>query len=164
MVELNGTLIAQFLNFFILVAVLAKFAYKPLLQVMQERQERIEGDLKGAEEANARAQQLEAECKAQLQAARQEAQAIIEKAEKQIEADTAAQLTEVRAQIAREKDQAQQEIAREREAAMRRIREEVVTLSVALAGKVVGKNMDSDANARLINEAIKKLDGKSIGL
>ncbi len=163
MIEINGTLLAQFLNFFILVAILAKFAYKPILQVMQERQDRIARDLEGAEKARISAEQLEAEYKQQIVAARQEAQAIIDKATKQAEAQTQAQLEEVREQIMREKTQAQEEIIREREKAMRELRQEVVSLSVAVAGKVISQNLDTDANSRLISEAIEKLDSKSVG-
>lgn len=163
MVEVNGTVLFQFLNFFILVAILAKFAYKPLLNVMQERQDRIARDLEGAEKARISAEQLEAEYKQQMVAARQEAQTILDKAAKQAEAQTQAQLQEVREQISREKAQAQEEIIREREKAMRELRQEVVSLSVAVAGKVIGKNIDSDTNSKLISEAIEKLDSKSVG-
>ena len=41
MVELNGTLIAQIVNFLILVAILTKFAYKPLMQALEDRQNKI---------------------------------------------------------------------------------------------------------------------------
>lgn len=164
MIELNGTLLAQFINFFILVAILAKFAYKPILKVMQERQERIANDLEGAEKARISAEQLEIKYKEQLTAARREAQAIVDKAAKQAEVQTQAQLAEVREQIAREKTQAQAEIIREREKAMRELRQEVVSLSVAVAGKVIGKNIDAGANSGLIHEAIEKLDSKSVGL
>lgn len=164
MVELNGTLFVQILNFFILVAILAKFAYKPLVQVMEERRERIAKDLEGAEAAKNSARELEAAYKEQLMNARAEAQTIITKATKEAELVAQKQLIEVRTQIAREKEKAQEEIAREREKAMQQIHEEVVSLSISLAGKVVGQNLDNDANARLVQEAIQKLDNKSIGL
>ena len=61
MVNFNATLIAQVLNFLILVFILAKFAYKPLMKIMDDRKNKIAGD---------------------LAAARQEAQAIIDNARK----------------------------------------------------------------------------------
>ena len=153
MVDLNGTVIAQFLNFFILVAILAKFAYKP-----------IANDLETAEQARTDAEAMKAEYTAQIANARQEAQAIIEKAVKEAEATTKAQVLEVREQIANEKEKARQEIERERDRAMNSLRNEVISLSVAMAGKVVAKDMDSATNTKLIEEAIAKLDGKTIGL
>ena len=51
MVNVNATFIAQILNFLFLVFVLAKFAYKPLMKMMEERKNKIAGDLANAEKA-----------------------------------------------------------------------------------------------------------------
>ena len=66
MVDLNGTVIAKFLNFFILVAILAKFAYKPICGVMEERKNRIANDLETAEQARTDAEAMKAEYTAQI--------------------------------------------------------------------------------------------------
>ena len=63
----------------------------------------------------------------------------------------------IRAQIAREKQIAQTEIANEREAAIREMRNEVVTLSMAVAEKLLQKNMDPDMNAKLVADCIDQL-------
>ena len=164
MVDLNGTIIAQFLNFFILVFILAKFAYKPLLKVMGERKARIANDLNQAETARLDAEALKEEYVEQIKSARQEAQEIIEKAVKEAEVSTRAQLLEVREQIAQEKEKARKDIEHERDRAMTSLRSEVISLSVAMAGKVVAKDMNSATNTQLIEDAIAKLDGKTIGL
>lgn len=131
---------------------------------MEERKNRIANDLETAEQARTDAEAMKAEYTAQIANARQEAQAIIEKAVKEAEATTKAQVLEVREQIANEKEKARQEIERERDRAMNSLRNEVISLSVAMAGKVVAKDMDSATNTKLIEEAIAKLDGKTIGL
>ena len=133
MVSINGTLLFQFINFFVLVAILAKFAYKPLLKVLEDRRNKIASDLDNA------------------------AQAIVDKAVKQADKEAQAQLEAIRAQIAREKQIAQTEIANEREAAIREMRNEVVTLSVAVAEKLLQKNMDPDMNAKLVADCIDQL-------
>lgn len=51
MVNFNATLIAQILNFLVLVFVLAKFAYKPVCNIMEERKNKIASDLEAAEKA-----------------------------------------------------------------------------------------------------------------
>ena len=107
----EGTLLFQIINFFILVAILAKFAYKPLLKVLEERRNKIESDLDAAAQAREAAAQLQAEYEAQLRSARAEAQAIIDKAVKQADKEAQAQLSAIREQIAREKQIAQAEIA-----------------------------------------------------
>lgn len=160
MVSINGTLIFQILNFFILVAILAHFAYKPLLKVLQERRDKIASDLDTAAKDKADAAKLKADYEAQLQQARSEAQAIIDKAVKQADTEAKAQLDAIRAQIDREKQVAQAEIKNEREAAIKEMRNEVVTLSMAVAEKLLQKNMDTDMNAKLIADCIQKLDAR----
>ena len=162
MVDLNGTLVLQILNFIVLVLILAKYAYKPLLQTMEERKRRIENDLTSAEQARADATSMKAEYAAQLQEARKEAQAIIETAKQQAEAESQAQIKELRAQLVKEKEIARQEIEREREKAMQQIRAEVVNLSVEVATKLMGKEFSSADNVALVEDTIAKLDSTTI--
>ena len=157
MVSLNGTLLFQFINFFILVAILAKFAYKPLLKVLEERRNKIASDLDEAAKARQDADKLKADYEAQIRDAQAKAHAIVDKAVKQADKEAQAQLDAIRAQIAREKQIAQTEIANEREAAIREMRKEVVTLSMAVAEKLLKKNMDTDMNAKLVAECIHQL-------
>ena len=165
MVDLTlGTILAQMLNFFILVWILARFAYKPLVSMMQERKERIAKDLADAQAARNEAEQFKADYAAQIANARQEAQQIVEKAVQQSEATTREQLAAAREQIEREKERARQDIVNERDRAMNNLRNEVISLSVAMATKVVAKDMDSETNTKLIEDAIAKLDSKTIGL
>lgn len=165
MVDLTlGTILAQMLNFFILVWILARFAYKPLVSMMQERKERIAKDLADAQVARNEAEQFKADYAVQIANARQEAQQIVEKAVQQAEATTREQLAAAREQIEREKERARQDIVNERDRAMNNLRNEVISLSVAMATKVVAKDMDSETNTKLIEDAIAKLDSKTIGL
>ena len=162
MVDLSlGTILAQMLNFFILVWLLARFAYKPLLAMMKER---IAKDLEAAEKARAEAEEFKADYAAQISNARVEAQKIVEKAIQEAENTTREQLATAREQIEQEKNRARQDIAIERDRAMNSLRNEVVSLSVAMAGKVVAKDMNSETNTKLIEDAIRQLDSKTIGL
>ena len=132
MVDLTlGTILAQMLNFFILVWILARFAYKPLVSMMQERKERIAKDLADAQAARTEAEQFKADYAAQIANARQEAQQIVEKAVQQAEATTREQLAAAREQIEREKERARQDIVNERDRAMNNLRNEVISISFA---------------------------------
>ena len=165
MVDLTlGTVLAQMLNFFILVWILHRFAYKPLVGMMNARKEQIANDLASAEKSRLDAEQLKADYAAQIAKARQEAQEIVEKAHHQAKVSTAEEVAAARAQIENEKDRARQDIAIERDRAMNSLRNEVVSLSVAMAGKVVAKDMNSETNTKLIEDAIRQLDSKTIGL
>ena len=71
MVDVNATLIAQILNFLVLLAILAKFAYKPLLKAMDDRRNRIINDLDSAEQTRLDAEALKEQYAEQLAGARQ---------------------------------------------------------------------------------------------
>ena len=92
MVSINGTLLFQFINFFVLVAILAKFAYKPLLKVLEDRRNKIASDLDNAAKARETAEKMKADYEAQIRDARAEAQAIVDKAVKQADKEAQAQL------------------------------------------------------------------------
>ena len=176
MVDLSlGTILAQMLNFFILVWLLARFAYKPLLAIMTERKERIAKDLEAAEKARVEAEGFKADYAAQIrpnaesripfeQITHGQIKQIVEKAVQEAENTTREQLSTAREQIEQEKNRARQDIAIERDRAMNSLRNEVVSLSVAMAGKVVAKDMNSETNTKLIEDAIRQLDSKTIGL
>ena len=113
------TLVAQVVIFLVLVWLLAKFAYKPLTRMLDERSRRIADDLRKAEEDRLGAERLKSEYQEQLNQARVKAQEIVEKAQRQVEIDTERQLSELRAQIERMKQTAEEEIAREHEGCRR---------------------------------------------
>lgn len=149
MVNINATFFAQILNFLILVFILAKFAYKPLLKVMEERKEKIASDLQSAEQAKADAELVKAEYAAKLAEAKAEAQAIIDNARKtaaaahdKIMADTKAEQEQVVAA-------AKESIALEQKKAMEQIRAQVIDLSMAVAGKIVEQKLGSEEDKAL---------------
>lgn len=163
MVELNGTLLAQIVNFLILVAILAKFAYKPLMQGLAERQQKIADNIDTAERDRKEAEELKLEYKQQLVDVRAKAQAIVEKAEKLAEENKEEILKTARAERDRILNNVQEEVARERELALARLRGEVVALSMAAATKIVKENMDTEINAKMVSDFIEKLDDQKIG-
>ena len=163
MFNFNMTLIAQVVNFLILVAILAKFAYKPLLKAMADRQARIANDLQSAEQERVAAQQLHKEYLDQMAQAKAQSQAILDKAVKTAESMKQEILEEARLENARLLKSAQDEIARQTELAIAGLREEVVTMSLAAAAKVIDKEMNSEANTKLVADFIEKWDEKKVG-
>ena len=163
MVELNGTLIAQIVNFLILVGILTKFAYKPLMQALEDRQKKIADSIDSAERERQEAQQLKLSYQQQLSDARSEAQSIVEKAEKLAEETKEEILKEARLESARILKNVQAEVARERELALAQIKGEVVILAMAAAGKIIDKNIDTEANASLVSNFIEQLDAQKVG-
>lgn len=164
MFELNATLIAQIINFLILLFILKKFAWKPLIEAIEERQAKIAGALDSAEQDRAAAQQMKAEYQQQLQQAKYDAQAIVEKAMKVADETKNEIISSAREEHARLLAAAQDQIARERQQALEDIRSEVVALSLAAATKVIGQSIDEKLNAKLVDDFIGRLDEKQGGL
>ena len=158
MIEINATIIAQILNFLILVVLLRAVAYKPVARLLQQRSDKIKGDLDKAEADRKAAEQTLAQYKAQLADAQQKAQAIVEKANLTARQEHDAAVAETRKEIERMKVSAQAEIENERNRAFEDMKSQIVTLSLAAAGKVVSKNLDTKENDKLINEFISGLN------
>lgn len=161
--EINATLIAQIINFLILVFILKKLAYKPLMEMLEARQTGIADSIATAERDRQAAADMKREYQAQLTAARAEAQAIVDKAMKQAEKNKEEIIEEARVEHARLLKAAQEEIVREREMALAELRAEVVGLSMAAAAKIIEKNLDAETNSKLVSDFMDKLDEKKIG-
>ena len=157
MVNINATLIAQILNFLVLVFVLAKFVYKPVLGIMEERKNKIASDLETAEKAKNDAEAVKAEYAAKLADARQEAQAIIENARKTAQAAH----DKIMADTKVEQEQyvaAQKEIiATEKKKAMDEVRAQVISLSMIAAGKIVEQKLNSEEDSEEDKQMASKI-------
>ena len=114
MIDINATLVAQMLNFLILVVLLRAVAYKPICKMLQERTEKIQSDIKKAEEAAAAAETAKAENQAKLAQAHKDAQAIMAKAEKAAQAERDAKVQATQKEIDQMKASAEQALQQER--------------------------------------------------
>ena len=160
MVNINATLIAQVINFLFLVFVLAKFAYKPLAKMMEERKNKIASDLEAAEKARTDAEAIQKECAEKLAAARQEAAAIIEEATKDAQALRDKAVADTRAEQAKIVADAKAAIANDKKAAMDDVRAQVVDLAMAAAGKIIGQKLGTDEDKKLAGEIVDSVMSK----
>jgi len=163
MVDINMTLVAQIFNFLILVVILTKVAYKPLMKVLTEREEKIASSIKSAEQDEIAAKKLLVDYQKQLASARIEAQEIVDKATKLAAEEREAGIAETRIEIERMRKSAQVDIERDRELAVAKLKGEVVALSMAAAAKIIASNIDEKVNEQLVSEFIDKLDAEKIG-
>jgi F-type H+-transporting ATPase subunit b len=154
-----GTMLFQLGLFILLLILLSQFALKPLLRVMQQRQEHIENELRNAENARAESEKLMKEQREAIVAARQEANAIIERAKGVSEKEAAAILEAARQEAERIRVQAIADIAREREQAIAALKEEVSKISVAIAAKIIEKELDEQANRKLVEDYMSQVGG-----
>jgi len=156
-------MLAMILNFAILLLLLTKFAWNPLLKILAERQARIAGQIEAADQERIAAEQLRAEYQQQMHNAKSDAQAIVDKALKLADTTKDDIIASAREEHARLLENAQEKIARERQQALEDIRGEVVTISVAAAAKIIGQSVDEKINAKLVDDFINQLNSEKQG-
>jgi len=147
-------LIAQIVNFLVLLFVLWKFAYGPILAMLEKRQKKIEKGLKDADEAHKKLTESEERQKEVLKKARTEAKDIVEKAHVQAEKSKAEIAVEAKSQAEKIIINAKAEIEQEKQKTIAEIKSEIGGLVVAAAEKIVGEKMDEKKNRELIEESL----------
>jgi F-type H+-transporting ATPase subunit b len=147
-------LIANIVNFTVLLIVLRMFAWGPLTKMLDERRERIRESLAAAEQAKAQVANSERQVQEQVEAGRRDAQNLIAQAQEisaRIQADARTQAqADAEALISR----ARSEIQLERDTAIADLRKEFADVTIAAAEKVVNSSLDRTAHRRLIDEAL----------
>jgi F-type H+-transporting ATPase subunit b len=156
-----GLFIWTILTFLVLLGLLAKFAWRPLLQALDERQEAIRKSLDDAAQARQELERLHQESAQIIARARAEADAVIAKS--RADAD---RLREDMKQKARSEAEgivrnAERQIQLETQRALQQIRHEAVDLSLMIASRIIQRNLSKEDNERLIDEAIRQVGGRA---
>jgi len=155
-----GLFIWTIVTFLVLLALLAKFAWRPLLEALDTRQNAIRKSLDDAEQARQELERLNAESAQIIARSRQEADAIIT----QSRADGDRLREEIRQKARGEADlivkNAERQIQLETSRAIEQIRHEAVDLSVMIASKIIQRNLTKEDNERLIDEALRQVQAR----
>jgi F-type H+-transporting ATPase subunit b len=153
-----GLFVWSVITFLILVGLLYRFAFNPLMRMQKARQAEIHQSIVDAESLRDEAQQLLADYKQQLAQARQEADSIVERARKAGESSKAELQEEARVQAEATLAKARQQIERDTNQALQRIREEAADLTITATAKVARSSLSEEDQLRLIKEAINEID------
>jgi F-type H+-transporting ATPase subunit b len=158
MLEINpGLIIWTIVTFVLLVFVLGKFAWKPLLQALQSREQEIADALRKAEEAKKDAERMIQENKAAMEKANNETARLIAEGRaiaEQLKSDVVAKAHESAKKML---EQAKDEIGRERDAAVQQLRSEVADLAVSAAEKILDETLDGAKQKKMIDTVIQQL-------
>lgn len=149
-----STLIWSIINFVVLLAILYKFLYNPILNVLDKRKEEVANNLAHAENSRKEAEDMFADYKKQLADASAKAQGIITKANKAAEQSKNELISEAREEAASMTKKAQEDIQREKEQAMKEVRDEIAGLAVLAAGKVLEKSLTQEDHEKMINDFV----------
>tara|TARA_B110000438_G_C15409947_1_gene477121 strand:- start:133 stop:633 length:501 start_codon:yes stop_codon:yes gene_type:complete len=152
-----GLFIWTIITFLLLCFVLAKFAWKPLIKMLDDRENMIRRSLEDAEKAKLELESLNKESEAITAKARSEAQSILAQSKsvaEKVKEDTIAKAKEQAIKI---RDDAKKQILVEKDKAIADIKQEVVNLTLLVAEKLINKNLNDADNKLLIEESLKKV-------
>ena len=150
-------LIAQFLNFAVLVFVLYRFGYKPILKMIDERQKKIEEGINNTHKTREKLDEIAREKKEIIQAARAEAQVIMEKARVQAENKQKEMISRAKEEIGQVINQEKAKIRQEKAESLKQIRQEVSSLVLIALDRVLGEKIDDKKDKDIIQKAVKDL-------
>jgi len=153
-----GVSIWTLVVFGLLVFILAKTAWPAILRAVEEREQRIQAQLDAAEKANAEAQRTLAVYQQQIAASREDAQAIVAAARQAGQRLREEAIAKGRAEQEELLVRARREIGLERDKALAELRHEAVELSIAAASRVIGRNVDSEADRKLVRDYLASIE------
>lgn len=151
-----GDLIFQIIAFLLLIFLLYRVGYKPLLKLLDDRATNVRESLEAAERARQEMAAAEQRGVEELQQARREAQEIISRAREQSEQTVAQARNAAREEAERVRASIEQQTAAEQQRAREELRQEVVDLAILAASRVVRQSLDTEQHRRLIEETLRE--------
>jgi len=158
LINLDKSLLIQAVNFAVLLFILWKLLYKPLVAKMDERTQAIKKSLEEAQAARAEAERQRQQHAAQIQASLAEAQQIRATAMKEAGEEQRRLLEAARAEAARLVESAKAEMDQDIRRARQQLRQEVGDLAVQIAERLIKKSLRDEDHRRIIQEALTRVD------
>ena len=155
-----GLFIWTIVTFLGLLAVLAKFAWRPLLAALESRQASIRKSLDDAAQAKQELERLQTESADIVRQARVEAESIIARSRSDAERVREEMKQKAKSDAETIVKNAERQIQLETGRALQQIRREAVDLSVMIASKLIQRNISKEDNDRLINDALAQLQSR----
>ena len=139
-------------NFLLLLLILQRFLYRPVLRMLDERSNRIRESLARAESVQAETARLEEQSRSILDEARRDGQQVLAQANRTAEQIMAEARRQAQAEGERLVERARADLARERDQAFQELRQQIADLAVSAAGRVVRRSLDDPAHRELVRE------------
>jgi F-type H+-transporting ATPase subunit b len=150
-------LAAQLINFLIVLLVLWRFAYRPILKMLDDRERKIAESLTNANEINQKLRTAEEEKRRILQEARSDAEQqskdIIESTKKRCDD----MVTAAKAQVEELVTKGKQTLDNERASMMTKMRQDIIDISVAAASRIVSEGVSEKKSQSLAEEVVRKM-------
>jgi F-type H+-transporting ATPase subunit b len=142
--------------FVVLLLVLKKFAWKPLIDALESRESGIHEQIKFAKQSHEEAKAMLGEYERKVAGAAEVVKAMLEEARRDAENTKIQVLAEAKAGAEVERNRALRDVEAATDAALKQIGEHSANLAVDLAGKILGAKLSADDHNRLIADAVKQ--------
>ncbi len=155
---INGQIfIAQLINFLIVLVILWRFAYKPIIKMLDERSEKIEKSIKQADQIEKRVADIENEKDEVITSAKKQAQEIIEKAHTQGQARQEEIISAAKKEVERIIEKGKIQLSEEKTAMMKELRKDIIDISLKAATRILQDQVDETKSKSLAEETVRKL-------
>lgn len=155
---INGALlISQIVNFVLLIILLKKYAYGPVLKMLNDRAEKIERSLKEAKKIEEELKNTEETKVAEIRKAKEEAAEIVKKSYDVAQANAEKTIDETRKKTQEIVAKAKEEIQDEKEKSVKEAEKEIADLAIQIAEKIIRKNLDGAVEKKLAEETLSKI-------
>lgn len=152
-----GLIFYKVLVFALLLFILRRYAWKPIVSALSEREETIDTSIRKAERALEEARKTGEKNEEARRAAEENARRVMQDARAAAERVRSEELEKTRARIRQMQEQAQAEIEREKQRALEELRDEVAGLAIHTAEHILEETLDADRHRKLVDRFIEQL-------
>ena len=156
-VTISWELLFQIVNTIILFVVLKKILFKPVLEIIDAREQGIKEDLATGERAKNEGLALKAQYEQKLQVAKNEGQEIIKQATLRAEEKSNEIISTAKEEASNIKERANKDIVQQREKVMNELKTEISSMAILAASKVIEKDIDQNKHEEMINKFIEEV-------
>ncbi|MCR1900205.1 F0F1 ATP synthase subunit B [Irregularibacter muris] len=151
------SIIMQIVNTLILFAAVSYFLFKPVSKMLQDRKNKIAGDLEDAEKTKIEAEELKVAYQQKIDVAKGEAGQIIAEATRRGDVRRAEIVQEAEQEAKRILERANLEVQREKAKAMDQLKDDMIEIALAAAASIIQKNLDSQEHEKLVQQYIEEM-------
>ena len=156
-VTLTYELVFQIINTIILFIALKKILFKPVLNIIDSRENAIKADIATGEKAKNEGLALKSEYEKKLSVAKSEGQEIIKQATIRAEQKSEEIISNAKEEANSLKDRANKDIAQEKEKVMNELKNDISSIAILAASKVIEKDIDQAKHEEMINKFIEEV-------
>ena len=152
------TALFTLLNTIVVIVVGTKFLFKPVMKMIQSRQQEIDAMYADAEAAKAKADAMEAEYKTRLETAQQTGDNLVKEAMNRGKNREEEIIRQANREADAIREKAAADIARDKKKALNDAKDEISAIALEIAGKVVGESMDGEKQQKLVDKFLADLE------